>query len=82
MNDGLVEARTVDQQQSVICCGSAERTKRLARRGDALLGESENSQLPTVPVVVSWRAEPRVPAAGKMIVIQEATPTSLLYRIE
>jgi hypothetical protein len=43
---------------------------------------SVNSQQPTIPVVVDWRANPRVPAAGAVIVIEAATPTSLIYRIE
>lgn len=43
---------------------------------------SVSSQQPTVPILVNWRSDPRVPAAGKFIVIKEATPTSLVYRIE
>jgi hypothetical protein len=43
---------------------------------------SVNSQQPTIPVVVDWRVNPRVPAAGAVIVIENATPTSLVYRIE
>ncbi|MGA8688496.1 MAG: hypothetical protein WB662_00965 [Methyloceanibacter sp.] len=43
---------------------------------------SVNSQQPTIPVVVDWRVNPRVPAAGAVIVIEAATPTSLIYRIE
>jgi len=43
---------------------------------------SVNSQLPTVPILVDWHSQPRVPSAGKTIVIQQATPTSLVYRVE
>ena len=41
-----------------------------------------NSAQPTIPMIVDWRTNPRVPAAGKVIVIEGATPTSLVYRIE
>jgi hypothetical protein len=37
---------------------------------------------PTIPIVVDWHSNPRVPAAGRMIIIETATPTSLVYRIE
>jgi hypothetical protein len=43
---------------------------------------SVNSAQPTIPIVVDWRTNPRVPAAGKFIVIEGATPTLLIYRIE
>lgn len=43
---------------------------------------SVSSQQPTIPIVVNWRADPRVPVAGRIIVIESATPTSLVYRIE
>ena len=43
---------------------------------------SVHSTQPTIPIVVAWRTNPRVPAAGKVIVIEGATPTSLVYRIE
>ena len=43
---------------------------------------SVSSTQPTIPLVVDWRTNPRVPAAGKVIVIEAATPTSLVYRIE
>jgi hypothetical protein len=43
---------------------------------------SVNSAQPIIPIVVDWRANPRVPAAGRVIIIEAATPTSLVYRIE
>jgi hypothetical protein len=43
---------------------------------------SVSSEQPTIPIVVDWRANPRIPAEGKTIVIEAATPVSLTYRIE
>jgi hypothetical protein len=43
---------------------------------------SVNNAQPTIPLVVDWRSNPRVPAEGRVIVIEAATPTSLVYRIE
>jgi hypothetical protein len=43
---------------------------------------SVNSAQPIIPIVVDWRVNQRVPAAGKVIIIEAATPTSLIYRIE
>jgi hypothetical protein len=43
---------------------------------------SVSSSQPTIPIIIDWRTNPRVPAAGKVIVIEDATPTSLVYRIE
>ena len=43
---------------------------------------SVSSQQPTIPVVVDWRATPRVPMLGQTIVIEAADATSLSYRIE
>ena len=40
------------------------------------------SDEPTVPVIVNWRADRRIQAAGRVIVILDATPTSLVFRIE
>lgn len=37
---------------------------------------------PTLPIVVDWKTRPTVPALGKTIVIEDATPTALTYRIE
>jgi hypothetical protein len=37
---------------------------------------------PTIPIVVDWKANPAVPALGKTIIIEAATPTALTYRIE
>lgn len=41
-----------------------------------------HSQQATVPIVIDWRANPRIPAAGRMIVIEAATPTALQYHVE
>jgi hypothetical protein len=43
---------------------------------------SVSTQQPTIPVLVDWRSNPRVPTAGKVIVIENATPTALIYRVE
>jgi hypothetical protein len=43
---------------------------------------STSMQNPTIPVVVDWRANPRVPALGRTIVIEDANATALIYRIE
>jgi hypothetical protein len=43
---------------------------------------SVSSTQPTIPMVIDWQANPRVPAAGRVIVIEAATPTSLSYRID
>jgi hypothetical protein len=43
---------------------------------------SVSSSQPTIPLVIDWHTNPRVPAAGKVIVIEDATHTSLVYRIE
>lgn len=37
---------------------------------------------PVVPVVVNWKTSPRVPLAGRVIVIHAASATSLTYHIE
>lgn len=39
-------------------------------------------QQPNIPIVVDWRAHPAVPALGRTIVVESATPTALTYRIE
>ena len=43
---------------------------------------SVSSAQPTIPIIVDWHSNPRGPAAGRVIVIETATPTSLVYRIE
>ena len=43
---------------------------------------STSMQNPTIPVVVDWRANPRVPALGRTIVIEDANAMALSYRIE
>jgi hypothetical protein len=37
---------------------------------------------PTIPIIVDWKTTPAVPALGKTIVIESASPTALIYRIE
>jgi hypothetical protein len=37
---------------------------------------------PSIPIEVDWRRNPRVPVAGRMIVIETADATSIAYRIE
>jgi hypothetical protein len=36
----------------------------------------------STPIEVDWRRNPRVPVAGRTIVIEAADPTSIAYRIE
>jgi hypothetical protein len=43
---------------------------------------SVSSSQRAIPIIIDWRTNPRVPAAGKVIVIEDATPASLVYRIE
>ncbi|MGE0036766.1 MAG: hypothetical protein AB7S93_14100 [Xanthobacteraceae bacterium] len=43
---------------------------------------SINSQQPTIPILVDWQTNPRVPVLGRTIVIEAANPTSLNYRVE
>jgi hypothetical protein len=37
---------------------------------------------PAIPIVVDWKAQPAVPALGKTIIIENATPTALTYRVQ
>lgn len=41
-----------------------------------------SAQQPTLPIEVDWRRNPRVPMAGRVIVIEAADATALTYRIE
>jgi hypothetical protein len=43
---------------------------------------SVSTQQPTIPVVVDWRVDPRVPILGQTIVIEAANSISLTYHIE
>jgi hypothetical protein len=43
---------------------------------------SVSSQQGTIPVVVDWRVNPRVPMAGQTIIIESANSTSLQYHVE
>jgi hypothetical protein len=43
---------------------------------------STSSQQPTIPILVDWRSNQRVPAWGKTIVIEAANSTSMTYHIE
>jgi len=76
------------QQQTAISgnVGSAPVSATATTTGMAYIpatgSTSVNSQQLTIPVVIDWRVNPRVPAAGRIIVIEAATPTSLVYRIE
>ena len=76
------------QQQSTISgnVGGAPVSATATTNGMAYIpptgSSSVNSAQPAIPIVVDWHANPRVPAAGKVIVIEAATPTSLIYRIE
>ena len=39
-------------------------------------------QQPSIPIEVDWRRNPRVPVAGRTIVLESADATSITYRIE
>jgi hypothetical protein len=39
-------------------------------------------QNPVIPIEVDWRTSPRVPIAGRVLVIQQADPTSITFVIE
>jgi len=41
-----------------------------------------SAQQPTIPIEVNWKSHPRVPVAGRMVVIEKADPLSITYRIE
>jgi hypothetical protein len=43
---------------------------------------STSAQQPNIPIVVDWKRDPRIPASGRVIVVEGATPTSLTYHIE
>jgi hypothetical protein len=43
---------------------------------------STSAQQPNIPIVVDWKRDPRIPASGRVIVVETATPTSLTYHIE
>ena len=76
------------QQQSMISgnVGGAPVSATTTTTGMAYIppsgSTSVNSSQPTIPIVVDWHTNPRVPAAGRVIVIEAATPTQLIYRIE
>jgi hypothetical protein len=76
------------QQQSMISgnVGGAPVSAMATTTGTAYIppsgSTSVSSSQSTIPIVIDWRKNPRVPAAGKVIVIEDATPTSLVYRIE
>ena len=76
------------QQQSMISgnVGGAPVSAMATTSGAAYIpppgSTSVRSSQPTIPMLIDWRSNPRVPAVGKVIVIEDATPTSLVYRIE
>ena len=41
-----------------------------------------SAQQPTIPIEVDWRANPRVPIAGKMLVIERADAVSVTFSVE
>lgn len=43
---------------------------------------STSSQQPTIPILVDWRSNQRVPALGKTIVIEAANSTAITYHLE
>jgi hypothetical protein len=76
------------QQQSIISgnVGGAPVSAMTTTTGTAYIppsgSTSVSSSQPTIPMVIDWHKDPRVPAAGRVIVIEAATPVSLTYRIE
>jgi hypothetical protein len=43
---------------------------------------STSARQPNIPIIVDWKRDPRIPAPGRFIVVEAATPTSLTYHIE
>jgi hypothetical protein len=43
---------------------------------------STNMRNPTIPIFIDWHVNPRIPALGRTIVIENANATTLFYRIE
>jgi len=41
-----------------------------------------SAQQPTIPIEVNWRSNPRIPVAGKTIVIERADAVSITFRVE
>jgi hypothetical protein len=76
------------QQQSMVSgnVGGAPVSAMATTTGTAYIPPSGSTSVSTsqttIPIIIDWRTNPRVPAAGKVIVIEDATPTSLVYRIE
>ena len=60
--------------------GTATTRGRAHVRSTGLI--SVSSEQPTIPVVVDWRADRRVPMLGQTIVIEAANSISLTYHIE
>jgi hypothetical protein len=78
----------VPNQQQTVTTGNIGRTPVAATSTTTGMtyipagSTSVSSAQPMIPMIIDWRANPRVPAVGKVIVIEAATPTSLVYRVE
>jgi hypothetical protein len=69
--DGLGTATVIGNQNTATAIYAPPRSPNV-----------NNMQQPTIPIEVDWRRNPRVPVAGRTIVIEAADATSLTYRIE
>jgi hypothetical protein len=86
MNSSPIIVPTQQQSMTTGSVGGAPVSATTTTTGMAYIpptgSTSVNSSQPTIPIIVDWRTNPRVPAEGRVIVIEAATPTSLTYRIE
>jgi hypothetical protein len=69
--DGLGTATVIGGQNSVTAIYAPPRSPNVT-----------NMQQPSIPIEVDWRRNPRVPIAGRTIVVEAADTTSIAYHIE
>jgi hypothetical protein len=57
-----------------------------ARRGTSYMPSGRSKQTsfnqPMIPIIADWKTTPSIPAFGKTIVIDDASPTALVYHIQ
>jgi hypothetical protein len=77
----LLRSAVVIQSNATTMNATGSTTSRTVRirRTDLT---SVSSEQPTIPIVVDWRVDPRVPMLGQTIVIEAANSISLTYHIE
>jgi hypothetical protein len=69
--DGLGTATVIGGQNSATAIYAAPRSPNVTSK-----------QQPSIPIEVNWHRNPRVPIAGRTIVIEAADATSIAYHIE